>query len=189
MVGGWVAPYEAPYEVRLAVRNPSKSPLFVRVLARGVPKLSNETPAASGLALKVHYTNTEGGKVDVSSLTQGSDFQATITVNNNTLLGVVKDIALSQVVPSGWEIHNERLATSGPSTKHNFDYQDIRDDRIYTYFDLKRGESRSFNVKLNASYEGRFYMPQVSVEAMYDGSIYARDYGNWVEIIKPGSEG
>jgi hypothetical protein len=34
----------------------------------------------------------------VSSLTQGSDFQATITVNNNTLLGVVKDIALSQVV-------------------------------------------------------------------------------------------
>jgi hypothetical protein len=32
-------------------------------------------------------------------------------------------------------------------------------------------------------------MPQVSVEAMYDGSIYARDYGNWVEIIKPGSEG
>ena len=54
---------------------------------------------------------------------------------------------------------------------------------------LRRGESRSFTFKLNSSYLGRFYMPQVSVEAMYDGSIYARDLGNWVEVRRAGPEG
>ena len=62
-----------------------------------------------------------------------------IQVTNRSLLGTVKDLALSQVMPSGWEIHNERLI-SGPSARRNFDYQDIRDDRTYTYTDLRRNE-------------------------------------------------
>jgi uncharacterized protein YfaS (alpha-2-macroglobulin family) len=140
------------------------------------------------MALKVDYTDSKGRKLDISSLPQGEDFNVRITVTNQSVLGTVKDLALSQVMPSGWEIHNERLI-SGPSAQRNFDYQDIRDDRIYTYFDLRRGESRSFSFKLNSSYLGRFYMPQVSVEAMYDGSIYARDLGNWVEVRKTGPEG
>ncbi|MEC9465247.1 MAG: MG2 domain-containing protein, partial [Myxococcota bacterium] len=175
--------------VKMSVTTPSTAPHFVRVLTRGVPKLGKETPASRGLALSVKYTDTEGAPVDVSAMSQGTDFQATITVTNKTLQGRVKDIALSQVVPSGWEIHNERLVSSSPVAKTHFDYQDIRDDRVYTYFDLARGETKTFNIKLNASYEGKFYMPQISVEAMYDGSIYARDYGNWVEVVKPGSEG
>lgn len=172
----------------LKVQNPGTNPIYVRVATRGVPKPIKETPESNSMALKVDYTDTKGRKLDISSLPQGEDFNVRITVTNRSVLGTVKDLALSQVMPSGWEIHNERLI-SGPSARRNFDYQDIRDDRIYTYFDLRRGESRSFTFKLNSSYLGRFYMPQVSVEAMYDGSIYARDLGNWVEVRKAGPEG
>jgi alpha-2-macroglobulin len=66
-----------------------------------------------------------------------------------------------------------------------FDYQDIRDDRVYTYFDLDRGASKSFRIRFNAAYEGRYYMPGISCEAMYDNSISARTKGGWVEVKAP----
>jgi len=40
---------------------------------------------------------------------------------------------------------------------------------------------------LNASYLGKYYLPAVSAEAMYDETIFARVAGQWVEVIKPGS--
>jgi uncharacterized protein YfaS (alpha-2-macroglobulin family) len=67
-----------------------------------------------------------------------------------------------------------------------FDYQDTRDDRVYTYFDLRQGKSSTFHVLMNASYTGRYYLPMVNVEAMYDGTINARVPGRWVEVVKPG---
>ena len=70
-----------------------------------------------------------------------------------------------------------------------FDYQDIRDDRVYTYFDIKQGESKTFQVILNASYLGKFYLPMITVEAMYDASISARRPGKWIQVVKPGAGG
>ncbi|MCK4460383.1 MAG: hypothetical protein KAW46_01185, partial [candidate division Zixibacteria bacterium] len=64
---------------------------------------------------------------------------------------------------------------------------DIRDDRIYTYFNLKQGESKTFRVMLSATYLGRFYLPMVNVEAMYDATINARLPGGWVKVERPGS--
>ena len=88
------------------------------------------------------------------------------------------------VFAAGWEIHNSRMtgATTGGDKP---DYQDIRDDRVYTFFDLKKGKTKTFNVLLNASYLGRYYLPALSVEAMYDKSIQARKRGQWVEVNKP----
>jgi hypothetical protein len=63
-----------------------------------------------------------------------------------------------------------------------FDYQDIRDDRVYTYFDLRMNEQKTFVFYLNASYSGRYYQPPVSCEAMYDFSIRAQKPGRWVSV-------
>jgi alpha-2-macroglobulin len=66
-----------------------------------------------------------------------------------------------------------------------FDYQDIRDDRVFTYFFLAPTETRTYRVMLTATYAGSYYLPAVSCEAMYDKSIYARKKGQVVEVIKP----
>jgi len=67
----------------------------------------------------------------------------------------------------------------------SYTYQDIRDDRVYTYFDIRSGETKSFKVILNSSYIGKYYMPSVSCEAMYDNSINARFPGRWVNVVMP----
>jgi alpha-2-macroglobulin len=63
-------------------------------------------------------------------------------------------------------------------------YKDIRDDRVYTYFDLKAGEKKQFTVLLNASYMGTYYLPALQAEAMYDNSIYAGVIGQWVKVVE-----
>ena len=67
----------------------------------------------------------------------------------------------------------------------NFEFQDIRDDRIYTYFDLDQAKSKTFRVRMNASYLGRYYLPPIHVETMYDATLYARVPGQWVNVVLP----
>jgi len=108
-------------------------------------------------------------------------------VTNLGLRGDLHELALSHVFASGWEIHNDRMDSFRRSAAAPFEYQDVRDDRVYTYFDLKAGETKSIEVRLNASYLGKFYLPMVSVEAMYDATLNARVKGQWVQVVPAGT--
>jgi len=63
-------------------------------------------------------------------------------------------------------------------------YQDFRDDRVNFYFDIKPTQKLTFRVALNATYLGKYYLPAVYSEAMYDSSINGRISGHWVEVVK-----
>jgi uncharacterized protein YfaS (alpha-2-macroglobulin family) len=39
-----------------------------------------------------------------------------------------------------------------------------------------------FRIALNATYSGKFYLPSVNVEAMYDNTVNARIPGQWVVV-------
>jgi uncharacterized protein YfaS (alpha-2-macroglobulin family) len=165
------------------IKNTGESPIFVRVFSTGTPLHGQEVNTENNLNIKVAYRNMAGDIVDPSALEQGTDFKAEVTVSNPGLRGDYTNLALSQILASGWEIHNNRLNETASNSK-NFDYQDIRDDRVYTFFDLRAGEKKTFTVLLNASYAGKFYLPAVSCEAMYDNSISASQAGQWVQVNK-----
>jgi uncharacterized protein YfaS (alpha-2-macroglobulin family) len=67
-----------------------------------------------------------------------------------------------------------------------FKYRDTRDDRVYTYFDIAQGQTKTFHIGLHASYLGRFYLPLIKVEAMYDAMLHARQPGKWVMVVQSG---
>ena len=167
------------------VNNSSKGSLFVRLLVSGTPARGDEKEESNNLLVSVDYMDAKKNAVDPSLLEQGKEFMAYVTVKNPGLRGDYMNLALTQIFPSGWEINNLRL--SNDENTDNIDrgnYQDIRDDRVYTYFDLKSGASRTFKVLLTASYSGSFYLPAINCEAMYDHSIYARTKGREIEIVK-----
>jgi uncharacterized protein YfaS (alpha-2-macroglobulin family) len=64
------------------------------------------------------------------------------------------------------------------------EYIDIRDDRANLYFGIPKGQSKTYRILLNASYKGRYYLPAVNCEAMYDAAIHSRTQGRWVEITE-----
>lgn len=165
------------------LKNNSQGVLFARLIKTGQPVGGNETASASGMRMEVIYTDRDGNAIDPIKLSQGTDFFAEISIYNNGTRGTYRDLALSQIFPSGWEILNERLNDiPGTTNTRNYDYKDIRDDRVYTYFNLPPNQKKVFKVALNATYAGRYYLPGVNVEAMYDNTINARVPGKWVEV-------
>ena len=49
---------------------------------------------------------------------------------------------------------------------------DVRDDRVYFFFDLDPSESKTFKVNLTATYKGSYTIPSVTVEDMYNSDIF-----------------
>lgn len=171
--------------VSLQLMNTSASTLFVRFTAVGTPSRGEETEESRNLNMRVEYLDLQGRPVDVSSLEQGTQFVASVTVTNGRR-NALKNMSLAQVFPSGWEITNLRLdEVESRAGGDRPNYQDIRDDRVYTHFDLHAGERKTFRVLLTAAYAGTYYLPAVICEAMYDPSVYARTKGYVVNVIKP----
>lgn len=181
---------------RLSVRNTSDHPLYVAVANRGVPANTVEIAESKGLTINVRFTDMEGKTIDEKSLPMGQDFMAEVTVKNISDREL-NNIALTEVVPSGWQIRNSRL--EGLTDDSKIEYLDIRDDRQSSFFSLSyqpnyysryywwRNNYRiedTITVKmlLNASFAGRFYLPGWQVEPMYDGKIHASSAGMWVEV-------
>ena len=170
----------------IQLTNKGNNTLYIRVINEGKP-LSNDTiPVINNpniLLLSVNYLSTTGQPVDVSKIKQGTDFVAKVTIKNPGNRGSYMQMALTQIFPGGWEILNTRLYNSeGAFQSSPSDYMDIRDDRVYQYFDLKQNETRTYYVQLNAAYPGRYFWPGVYAEAMYDHTISAGVKGKWVEV-------
>lgn len=171
---------------RISVKNNSSGTLFVRIRTTGIPMPGQEAVASRKIKLAVEYSYPDGKKIDPASIPQGKDFMAKVTVTNASA-DFLQEMALTHVVPSGWQIHNRRLtdftdARTGIDSHMN--YQDIRDDRILTYFNLAPFKTKTFTVMLNATFAGRFYMPAIRCEAMYIQDAYANSAGEWVEVVR-----
>ncbi len=167
------------------VTNNGKNILFARVIVSGIPGFDDVTAASSNLKIKVTWQSIKGDVINPQKLPQGTNFIMEVTITNPGLRGNYQQLALSQIFPSGWEIinaHSSSLAQT-QTTDSPFSYQDVRDDRVYTHFDLDAAQSKTFRVMLMAAYQGKFYMPAVLCEAMYDNTINARVPGGWVEVI------
>jgi uncharacterized protein YfaS (alpha-2-macroglobulin family) len=174
---------------KITITNTGNTVLYPRIIVEGFPPVEKETASRNGMSITAKYFGLEDNRIEPDRLEQGTDFVAEVTVKNTGNSGTYEEVALTHITASGWEIHNARMEPGKGSKNAVFDYQDIRDDRIYTYFDIKQGESKTFQVILNASYLGKFYLPMIMVEAMYDASINAREPGKWIRVVKPGAGG
>ena len=134
-----------------------------------------------------------GSPLNVTNLSQGTDFYAIVKVSNISGRTNYTDLALTHIVPSGWEIYNECMVAAGASSSEGespdapskvFNYQDIRDDCVLTYFDLPVGKSKDIKVRLTASYIGEFVFPAILCEAMYDPSARARTTASRVIVTR-----
>jgi len=170
----------------MKIENKDGNLVYVRVLNSGKLKLGEELPVSRGFSLSTDYKDLKGNPIDVSNLQQGQDFVATIKVSNLNN-EVVKDVAVTQIFPSGWDIVNTRFTDFGDTTVSQARYTDIRDDRVNFYLDMdRRGKygTKTFTVLLNASYLGTYYLPGAQAEAMYDDDYLVRNKGSWVVVEK-----
>lgn len=154
------------------VKNSSGSLLFVDLVRSGVSVSENLKQVNQNLDMRVSYFDMNNNPISPDNLAQGTDFQCVVNVTNPGMMGNYNVLALTQMFPSGWEIINTRVNNQMTSVQNiGITYQDFRDDRVYSYFDLNAGRQISVTILLNATYKGNFYLPATYCEAMYDNTI------------------
>jgi uncharacterized protein YfaS (alpha-2-macroglobulin family) len=167
----------------ITLKNNKKNTIYVRILNTGILPIGQEKAIQSNVSAAIVFKNRKGGILNVTKINQGTEFIAEVTIKNQKNEHV-ENVALSQILPSGFEIVNTRFTDYGDATNNIADYIDIRDDRTNFYFGMKAGETKVFRILLNASYLGNYYLPGLQCEAMYDNTFLARTKGFWVEVVK-----
>lgn len=174
----------SPKSGTVAVKNQGKGALSIDLITR--TQLLNDTlPAISdNLRMDIRYASMDGKPMSVNDIRQGTDFTAIASISNTSGTTDYTNLALTHIIPSGWEVYNERMTVpeaepqettdSSGNVSGQYTYQDIRDDRVLTYFNLRRGETKIFTIRLQATYAGNFILPAVQCEAMYDVNVQAR---------------
>jgi Large extracellular alpha-helical protein len=168
------------------LKNNGTSTIFARFIMEGIPEQGAEEAYSRGVKISVSYVDMYGDVVDVTNLPQGANFRAVVTVENPTEK-TFKNLVLTEMFPSGWEIINTRYMDidhdSDDNNSRYINYQDFRDDRVYSYIDrLPSGKSVKIEIALTAIYAGKFYLPPVYCEAMYDNLIRANNEGKQVVV-------
>lgn len=173
--------------------------LYVSLASTGVPSASPlALPASSqNLALQREFFKIDDNGVRVSidpaTLKKGDEFYIALKLSN---LGAkpVRNLALTQIIPSGWEIQNTRITNDDEQgsqanpdrafmqANNRASYVDIGRDRVSFFFDdwLDYGSSATiYNthqvfIKCTATLAGEYIVSQALAEAMYDGEFFAK---------------
>jgi len=170
----------------LKVKNQNDEPIYVSLVAKStLPQGSEKKEEKGGLSLDVRYmkpnrdsiansydkTSLTMETLDLNNIKKGDRFFIFVTAKNKGNVNL-DDLVLSLPIPTGWEISNNRIVDVSQDMQ-NYDYQDIQDTHIYTYFSLSSGSERTFVFEATDVYEGKYYIPSVMLESMYDPSYRA----------------
>ena len=168
---------------KVQIKNTGKSTLFFQWVQSGQGELGKVVASKKGILLNVDFKSLNGKKLDPTQIPQGEDFTAEITVKHTGENPYhYQDLGLTQVFPSGWEIINERITDFNNQSGINYDYLDIKTDRTSYFFSLQEREVKKFTVRLNATFQGRYYFPAANVSDMYNHSITSNTDGKWIYV-------
>jgi hypothetical protein len=205
MAGEWEAPFadapsvttvtdtaDAPLSVELAQGNgtqaESDATVYWSVTTRGVPVPESLVPASHGLEIRRTFLDRSGAPMDLSSLPQGA-----LVIMKTELRSTgegVENVVVQCLLPAGLEVENPRLDTSetAPLAADNelvlTGHQDLRDDRVLFFTDLTRTGWYAGYTQLRAVTPGRYGLPPVQAEAMYDPAIMAVDAPGSVTVTR-----
>jgi len=168
--------------IQLSVQNNKKGSLFVNILQSGQLPIGEEQASSRNLRVTTQYSDVNKEPIDIENLKQGTEVTLRLRVVNESN-SYLNEVALSQFIPSGWEIIDTQFTDFKSGSFENANHVDVRDDRVYIYFDLEARKSTYFEIKVNASYLGEYYLPGTQVEAMYSGNHFARTQGQWIQVV------
>ncbi|MFL5350621.1 MAG: alpha-2-macroglobulin family protein [Hyalangium sp.] len=175
----------------LDLKDKSEGKLYLIINSDGVRSNGEAKTGGQGLALRRTYKKLDGTVINPGDSVKLADLLYVEVELKNTTGERIQNIALVDRLPAGWEIENARLGRGGNVEWVNAeeqwaaDYVNIRDDRMEIFGSLQAGESKKVVYAVRAVTSGKFTLPPVEAEAMYDPRLWARDAGQQVEVSGP----
>ncbi|MEM9937915.1 MAG: alpha-2-macroglobulin [Pseudomonadota bacterium] len=185
----WVTAEQLDRGVSFRLRRGS-SPIFRTVMVTGAPEEA-PPPTSSSLSVSKTVRTTEGGRVNLSRVTQGDQFVISVTLTPRQRRN--NPVILADLLPAGFEIEtvlrpSDGARDSGVDGAYAFvgeiDYAqtaEARDDRFVAAIDVI-DEPRTLAYVVRAVTPGTFAMPGVVAEDMYRPDVFARSAATQVVI-------
>jgi uncharacterized protein YfaS (alpha-2-macroglobulin family) len=169
--------------VKLKLKNNKDTKLFVRLVQNGKPALGESFAEQKNLSLNIAYTDANGKPMNINEVRQGSEVNVTINIGNLSQTDL-RHLALQYHLPSGWEVVDTSFTDYQTDSYPEANYVDIRDSEIHFYLDLDAKKTKSFSVKMNASYLGEYFLPGSQAETMYSNAYFARTKDSKVKVLE-----
>ncbi|MDJ0921252.1 MAG: alpha-2-macroglobulin [Henriciella sp.] len=185
----WVTADQLERGVSFRLRRGS-SPIFRTVMITGAPEAA-PPPTSSDLSVSKTLRTTDGGRVNLSSVTQGDQFVVAVTLTPRQRRN--NPVIVADLLPAGFEIEtvlrpSDGLRDDGPSGAYAFvgeinaaQTAEARDDRFVAAIDVVN-EPRTIAYVVRAVTPGTFAMPGVVAEDMYRPDVFARSAATEVVI-------
>ena len=150
--------------------------LYYSLVTEGIKKEGSAKQEDRNLRVRREFYDRFGNPVDLNALKQNSLIVIKVTAASSD--DNLNYVAVSDLLPAGFEIENPRLQDNSQykiiQNPSQPEYVDIRDDRINFYTSFRRNERlKTFYYLVRAVTKGEFVYPAVSAEAMYDGNYFS----------------
>jgi len=166
--------------------------MWLVISSEGVRPGSDYKVGGNGLSVTRTYRDIDGNTVDLAAgkLQLGEVVFVEIEVGNTSGLPI-QNIALVDRLPAGFEIENPRLGRTFKAdwivadAQWAIDFLNMRDDRIEAFGALAANTKKKIVYSVRAVTSGKYTVPPVDVEAMYDPTLWARAKGGTAIIGGP----
>ncbi|MEO1554456.1 MAG: alpha-2-macroglobulin family protein, partial [Pseudomonadota bacterium] len=185
----FVTPDQVERGVSFRLRRGS-SPVFRTVMVTGSPKAAPR-PASERLSVSKRIRTMQGGRVDLSDITQGDQFVVTLTLSPRERRN--NPVIVADLLPAGLEIEtvlrpadgNREYGTDGAfawvGEIDQAETAEARDDRFVAAIDVV-SDDRTLAYVVRAVTPGTFTMPGAVAEDMYRPDVFARSAASEITI-------
>ena len=164
---------------------------FIYWQAEGIPLTRAAEEYDRGITVSRDYFDTDGDPLQLHQVAIGDQVVARITAYSGQ--GFLTNVIINDLLPAGFEIENPRLKSTPklgwiPKSIGHIDYQDIRDDRLLLFVNLRMGKPSYYYYSLRAIATGEFKIPPIMAECMYNPLIAGSGSSGFLNISSHGTE-
>jgi uncharacterized protein YfaS (alpha-2-macroglobulin family) len=172
---------------RITIRTEGKGTCYYYWKAFGIPKEPDIPEYDRELEVRRNYFTKDGDIIQDNVFHQGDLVVAMITCK--ALTENLNNVIITDMLPAGLEIENPRLESRAgidwvDRKSYRPDYMDIRDDRMIMSVDLQHRREEKYYYSLRVVTVGRFVLPPVAGEAMYDPEKSSVAGSGMIEVTK-----
>jgi uncharacterized protein YfaS (alpha-2-macroglobulin family) len=158
---------------------------FYTLTTRGIPRDAAYRPLAEGLEVERVLLDRSGVEIDPGAVRQGD--LIVMKTRIRSVAGIVDNVVIQQLLPSGLEVENTRLASTESlpwvvDDNLEPDSLDLRDDRVLIFTDLLPSQWRNLYSLTRAVSPGSFRLPPIHAEAMYNPALRASGERGGIEV-------
>ncbi len=159
----------SPGAKSIRIENREKNHLFYQVLQKGFDKKLPDSRVEEGVEVEREYLTLSGDSAEEAVTGEVLEVRIRIRAKDHMRYNV----AVVDLLPGGFEPVTESVRKKRPGEeKWKVRYADVREDRVILYCDVDT-KMREFVYRIRATSAGKFRIPPLYAESMYDRSVRA----------------